>query len=490
MASNNYNSNDSLDDNVVYLTPNQYEPNKYSRGITMISDLHSQWDGLEEVLRHAAANDNDVLMPGDAIGYYFEEIARKRGYKTQSMIADEFLVEKVNKGDISEENYLTYMVMQNLKLVGSVDDYVAMISQQIPFDQIDQAKQELEQIIQYSSTNEFKNAVVGLQSQFVKEKGEEVRTNKDNLKNLQFGVWMANARKFAEVKNKVEGELNKVITTYWLDGNHDPRGYAQLIQRFSDSPESFIDLGSEVGYTTSKGGANDNESEDITMAGFSNVYSRWLEKHIYEVFDEPEVNHYFSHMIEEFHDPALFISKNPTKQELKNLEEIIRKDHEFNRMTNNGEDLDKILDLFVSHNSPFAPIVGVAANDNQPKAANDNEIGSAVKGNIREGFEDHRNAVGDYMLQFAKASVHGHHHGGMFGQDHLGKNFVRPVGSIFDVYKIDGKLIFQKVPTKFTYDTRAPINIEDYILDEELEYFTANDNNSSSSSSSSNSKAA
>ncbi|NQZ84512.1 MAG: hypothetical protein HRU03_02240 [Nanoarchaeales archaeon] len=454
-TSNNSSDNTSFTQGVSVSYNLEESLSGYSKGITMISDLHSNWDGLEEALSHAASLGNDILIPGDLIGYDLDVIGAKLGYKTQTMLYDDYLDENFKSGNISQNTMVTYTVAKNNEMFGGIEKYIAYIAEQVPQEDLAGVRSELEAILENTNSTEFQEEFQMLNKNFENDKLEELQVSAMYLQCLQTVIWNESTKKAMQIKDEVDLKYGTNTNIFWLDGNHEPVGIANLFKEYTIDASSIIDLGEVSGYSVSFGGDKINESEDITMGGFSNVY-RGIEKHNMEIYSNEQMTELFKHMCPDNMDQALFVEKNLSKDELKGLESKIKSSFEYGRITLNGEEIENNhLDISVFHGSPFSPIAAPTGGKN--------DLGSVLEGTVREGMEDIHSAVAQELVNISTLSVHGHLHHEMFGDNHLGKNFVRAAGQIYDVYKIDGELIVDKVKTNFTYNSHKTI---DFDLDE------------------------
>ena len=271
-TSNNSSDNTSFTQGVSVSYNLEESLSGYSKGITMISDLHSNWDGLEEALSHAASLGNDILIPGDLIGYDLDVIGAKLGYKTQTMLYDDYLDENFKSGNISQNTMVTYTVAKNNEMFGGIEKYIAYIAEQVPQEDLAGVRSELEAILENTNSTEFQEEFQMLNKNFENDKLEELQVSAMYLQCLQTVIWNESTKKAMQIKDEVDLKYGTNTNIFWLDGNHEPVGIANLFKEYTIDASSIIDLGEVSGYSVSFGGDKINESEDITMGGFSNVY--------------------------------------------------------------------------------------------------------------------------------------------------------------------------------------------------------------------------
>ncbi len=135
------------------------------------------------------------------------------------------------------------------------------------------------------------------------------------------------AKQLAELIDKYQ------VTTYFLNGNHEPAQFPQLVKSLVKNKKLFIDLGAEQGVSNING---------ITIAGVSNVNA--LMPHLHEIYLPQELNSLFIHQ-----RARRAIVPGEPKIEFLNTEQTIKDlEQDFDWQRLKGNEI-KDLDVFISH---------------------------------------------------------------------------------------------------------------------------------------------
>lgn len=416
-----------------FLSSQNAEQTPYTGGITVISDLHGQVGGLEETLRHAAQNDNAVAILGDIIGDGMQEYASQFGYQFPSQIQDEFL-----QTHMQPEEYQIYKTAQLLEQFGSKENAVEYFTSINGNEHRGQIEEEIDQLSEIVSSEEFKRYRSDLNEEFYKQKSQEVAQNIVGLRSLEQALKQVQFQQFSDVYSKVADETGKTPQIYWLNGNYEDKQDSQQFQNYLPDEAQVINIEDVRGYLTHKSSTSkENASEDITVAGTPNIF-QGIQSYKLELYSSEELQNQMPHMTDPTIHNDLVYQGDISRENIQSLEQrILNEDKEAQRITNNGEE-NRDLDVFLTHGPIRTPII-----DEQKK-----------------GREDPFALMAAYFSDNATVTAHGHIHNPMAGEDTAGNFFVRPAGQIYDMYKINGEMKVVEVPTQFKYDPEEPPQVD------------------------------
>lgn len=286
------------------------------------SDHHAHFECLDEIYKIAKEKEIPFVCGGDIIGdYNFENISHLLGYKMPSEIPGLIL-----KRDLSQEDISIYSQYQRFSQFGTtIEDVIQNISNH----------QQLTDVMKEQITSLFKEVQEKQIDSKVKEIIEKNSTTIQTITSemriklqLLFQIILElHAKQLAELIDKYQ------VTTYFLNGNHEPAQFPQLVKSLVKNKKLFIDLGAEQGVSNING---------ITIAGVSNVNA--LMPHLHEIYLPQELNSLFIHQ-----RARRAIVPGEPKIEFLNTEQTIKDlEQDFDWQRLKGNEI-KDLDVFISH---------------------------------------------------------------------------------------------------------------------------------------------
>lgn len=286
------------------------------------SDHHAHFECLDEIYKIAKEREIPFVCGGDIIGdYNFENISHLLGYRMPSEIPGLIL-----KRDLSQEDINIYSQYQRFSQFGTtIEDVIQNISNH----------QQLTDVMKEQITSLFKEVQEKQIDSKVKEIIEKNSTTIQTITSemriklqLLFQIILElHAKQLAELIDKYQ------VTTYFLNGNHEPAQFPQLVKSLVKNKKLFIDLGAEQGVSNING---------ITIAGVSNVNA--LMPHLHEIYLPQELNSLFIHQ-----RARRAIVPGEPKIEFLNTEQTIKDlEQDFDWQRLKGNEI-KDLDVFISH---------------------------------------------------------------------------------------------------------------------------------------------
>ena len=286
------------------------------------SDHHAHFDCLEEIFKVAKGKEIPFVCGGDIIGdYNFENIVHLLGYRMPSEIPGLILQRDMEKEDIQ-----TYSEYQRLAQFGTTAlDVIQKISSHQQLS--DEMKEQITSLFKQIQEKQLETKV----KEIIKKNATSIQTITSEMRiklQLLFQIILeVHAQKLAELINKYQ------VTTYFLNGNHEPAQFPQLVKSLVNNKELFIDLGAEQGISNING---------LSVAGVSNVNA--LMPHLHEIYLPQELDSLFIHQrarraVVPFEPKREFLDNEQTKKDLE-------QDFDWQRL--NGSEI-KNLDVFISH---------------------------------------------------------------------------------------------------------------------------------------------
>lgn len=412
-------------DNLRYNLVNGKLVDNYTnaKGIVVGSDFHGG-SGLENLLSIANSNNLVAVVNGDVVNdYNFASVAQQMGYKTQSEMRFDYFNEK-----LSEQEIQTYFFIENLQKTGGD---ISPFLNNVPKENQTEFKKQLEEVIKYSQNKEFSEKINSVNEKFIKEKGDEITEN--TAKNqLFYQVFMD-----AEAQN-MASKLNKYSDTKVLfnKGNHENTMFVEQVRQYLTNKEQIVDLTEFEGLYTIK----QENNQEMTLAGMTNSVQNM--PYLSEIMSDEELGFMYSHMNIDDIKKKSIMSGNKSKDDLKNLEKLIKQDSDYNKIFKENE---KSLDIFLTHGQ-----VGMPVFENPEK----------------QGIKIPYHGVAAYLSDKAKLTVEGHIHSYFEGKNSFGDNMIRPAGRYGSIIKKDekGNLITKKIELDSNY-TSGQNNPIEYDLD-------------------------
>jgi hypothetical protein len=286
------------------------------------SDHHGQFECLEEIFKYAKEKEIPFVCGGDIIGdYNFENIVHLLGYRMPSSVPSLFL-----QRDMAVDNLGLYAEYQKLSQFGtSSTEVIAKVSGQQDVsaemrEQITTLFNQVEERDLYSKVKE----IIEKNAQSIQTITTEMRVKLQFLFQIIVEV---HAQKLAELIDKYQ------VTTYFLNGNHEPSQFPTLVASLVKNKNLFVDLGAEKGVSNVNG---------IAVAGVSNVNA--IMPYLHEFYLPQELDSLFIHQ----RARRSIIPVEPTREGLENEQTIKDLGGDFDWQRLQGDEI-KDLDVFISH---------------------------------------------------------------------------------------------------------------------------------------------
>lgn len=381
--------------------------------ILVSSDHHANWDALEKLFQIAKEKEIPFVINGDIIGdYNFEQLAGELNLKFPYEIQNEKLQKM-----LGEEIFEQYMLYSQIKQNGGDASFLL---RQIPEYLQQETIAKIKGTISYIESQEFQNKIKNLN---LEKKTEHIISNhKIQLKALYKLIVKFHAKDFAELIDKYKTK------TYFLNGNHEPIYFQNLVKQFLKNKELLVDLNHTNGIQNANG---------ITLAGISNVSA--LMPFLNQIFNSKELNKDFSHQ-RGIERPILF--RNVTEENLINSKDH-EKDFEWLKIMPKGKEE---FDVFLTHGQ-----VGIGAWRDTKQC---NEMPTLH--------------IAAMLSSLAKLTIDGHLHTTHQMKNPLNKETIRAVGNkAFLLTKNnDGEIQKELIEVDAEYDSRGKYNFSNHNLKE------------------------
>jgi len=369
-----------------------------SNGLVIGSDFHGG-EGLENLLNIAQEKGLTAVINGDVVNdYNFGQVANNVGYKFASQIQHEYLSEHLDEQDMQ-----TYFFLEQLqKTGGDISPFLA----NVPESHHEEFKKGIEEIINYSKTEEFQEKITDVAKDFEREKLEEVQENSTKSRILYEVFMDAEARKTASVMNQYSE-----TQVLFNKGNHEDTYFVEKVRQYLTNKEQIVDLTEYEGLYQIK----QENGQEMSVAAMTNSVQNM--PYLQEVMHPEEMNAMYSHMsLDEIKHKSM-MSGNQSKEDIKNLEELIKQDVDYNRVFKDGEES---LDIFLSHG----------------------QIGMPDK-----GYEVPYQGVAAYLSDKADLTIEGHIHSYLEEKNSFGDNMIRSAGQYGTIIKKDenGEIVTEKI---------------------------------------------
>ena len=250
-----------------------------AQGVLVNSDLHGNSRILESGLSYAKDNNLIYLDNGDWINdYRLKEYSRDLGIISPEDIQNEYLASNLSQQDLE-----AYLIAKNAHDHG-VDALVDSVSKEHRED----ARKQLEDVLEYSRSELFQKRISELSSRFIEEKGEEMKANGLRMRAL-YDVFMdEEARRFADSLNKYSD-----VTVLFNKGNHENVGFVENVRMYLDNKDQIVDLNEQEDVYKIR---SKNKSE-MSIVGMTNCVQPM--QYLREIFSPEEIEILYSHMVSE-----------------------------------------------------------------------------------------------------------------------------------------------------------------------------------------------
>lgn len=230
------------------------------------------------------------------------------------------------------------------------------------------------------------------------------------LRALYVCILEAHAKKLAQF---IEQYQTKV---YYLNGNHEPNNFVEIVKLHLKSKEQITDLGTEQGITNING---------IKIAGISNVNA--LMPFLGQIYDDEKLDRMFSHQ----RSNRAILHENVTPGGIAQSELEIQKDTDWIRISNQSNIND--LDIFITHG----------------------QIGRGAWRADRQANEMPTLAVAAKLSSIAKITIDGHLHTTFGMRGPFDKPILRAVGNQgLLISKENNNMNYEKIKVDAEYDGR------------------------------------
>ena len=388
-----------------------------SEGIVITSDLHGNYDILENFLDYSQKNNYALAINGDVVDDYgFVETANSIGYKTYSQLELEYVS---NLGDREKQLYQFYLLRNQIDSQG-IENILQSVDQQ----NVEGAKKELEMIVEETSKEEFKNYILDIKKNFQEEKSEEIKENILGLRALYQVVMDEHAKELASRLNNYSD-----VKVLFNHGNHENSYFATMVKGYLKNPGQLVDLNESEGYQR----IVNSQGEEIKLAGTTNCLQTM--PYLNEIFSPEDISNLYYHMnLDSLSNNDLISMGEISEEDLENLS--YKQDREYQRIKQGEE---SSLDILLTHGQ-----IGTPYLSKDRKGSNVPYLTSAAA----LGLE-------------SKLIVEGHIHNKYEGENDLGVYTLRPVGNEASViYKDkDGQINNEWLQVSDNYDVNLQGNL-------------------------------
>lgn len=355
-----------------------------SNGLIAVSDIHGNYDSLRNVYSIAKEKDLSVIINGDAVNdYHFKEFANELGYRTQQDLFLEYASQRLDEKDTQ-----TLLFSQQYSQVQSLDPFL----QQVPESQKSQAKKQLEDILSYADSGEFREKFEQTAYGFKEEKEHEVIENQFGLNSLYHVFMEEEAKRLADEINNYD------VETIFNLGNHEHAFFTKQVREYLNDPSKLVDATNHKGYIS----IEQDNGQEITLAGMTNCAQ--IMPYLQDVvFSEQEYQLLTHHMNIDDARYQTLLKGDVSQDELSSLEDKIRQDPDYHRIIQNQE---KPLDIFLTHG----------------------QVGKVMTNN-NTGFDVPYLGVAAYFSNLADLTIEGHIHSKYDGKNSFGNDMIRVAGA-------------------------------------------------------------
>lgn len=363
------------------MVQNSLEQIVEAEGLLNISDTHGHEGIVLGALSYANDNKLGLVVNGDVVNdYNFKEYGNRLGIKSVYDIQLDYFSQNLSEKDL-----------ETLSLVQTVEQYgIENILSQIPENQKENFKNNLEETLRYAQSDLFKTQINQVSENLITEKGEEIQENSLKFRAL-YDVFMdEEARRFANQLNQYSD-----VTVLFNKGNHENVFFVEQVRQYLDNKNQIIDLSNSKGVYTIKSSLGN----EINVAGLTNC-SQFM-PYLEQIIAPEEIQQLYSHMsLDEVQIKSL-LQGDVTIEDLDKLKDFYSKDKEFRRIKDNLN--GKNIDILYSHGQIGTPM-GLSNARDVPYLSSAAALGLEskliVEGHIHNKFEG-KNSFGVDMIRSA-----------------------------------------------------------------------------------------
>lgn len=373
------------------------------------SDHHANWDCLDALFSEAKKRNIPFIINGDIVGdYHFDKIVKELNIKSPYEITGP-IYEEI----LGIEGFNLFKTSKQIKN-HSVDEFL----KQFPQEERAKTKEEIEKIIEQTKSKDFLKKIEIINSR-IKDIESVISSHKINIKKLFDIIIEKHAKIFADMIDKYK------VKTYFLNGNHEPIYFPDLVKKHLKNKEFFVDIGSEKGILNING---------IKTCGVSNVNA--LMSYLNEIFTEKDLDNIFIHQ----RGSREILYKN-IKKEILHDSEKLNNDFDWIRIMGNKKSFE--FDLFLSHG----------------------QIGEGAWRSDKKCPESPTLYVAGCLSELAKLTIDGHLHTTHEMKNILNKPTLRAVGNKgYIIHKTNNDELFYKLintNTEYKQNNGIKLNIDE-----------------------------
>ena len=386
------------------------------------SDHHANWQAIEQLYQYAKEHNIPFVINGDIIGdYNFDQIAKNLSLNKSYELEDIFFTNRLGK-----ELYNHYQITKEIiKNKGDLSPYL----RSYPKTQHQQIILQIQEIINKIASPEIKKKIKDTQNEFNLKATPIVQDHKIRLQALYRFMVKHHAKIFAQIIDKYQ------VTTYFVNGNHEPFEFEHDVNSFLKNKSLFIQLDKQSGITNING---------INCVGLPNV--SMLMPFLYDIYSEDELRIIHKHQ-KELNRPIIstFSDKDTFKQN-KHIH-----DPDWIRIAGDKtpEEIRDKLDILFTHG----------------------QVGRGAWRENRFANEQPTLYVAALLSELAKLTVDGHLHTTHEMKNTLGKRTIRAVGNkgYLITKNRDDTVTHELIEVDAPYNARGGMDYEEFDLDEEIE---------------------
>lgn len=399
-----------------------------AEGFIAISDTHGKVEPLRSALSYANDNSLALVYNGDFINdYHFTAHAQELGFQ----FVDNLRLEHYQKY-LSQNDLEAYFLARTLSQVS--------LEELMNSQQTQEQKNYLEQEVEYIQSELFNKKILNLEEKFQQEHKQELLEENLKLRALYEVIIDEQAKEFANELNS----HSDVKVLYNL-GNHENIYFVEQVRQYLRNKEQIVDLTNSQGHYE----LAQSNGHNLSLAGMTNCYVPM--GYLNEIYSSQEASFLTQHMLIKSEVQADLLSKGKFNDSLESLEDKIKQDSEYQRITSAGEES---FDVFFSHG----------------------QIGE-VKTNSNNGIDVPYSLTAAYFSSKSQLTVEGHIHSKYSGINSFGTKLERPVGrdALIVQKQEDGSLFINHLEVDSTFDGNHnnPLNIEKKYLLQRVEEVVA-----------------
>lgn len=401
-------------------TSNSLEHIIQAEGVIAISDTHGKVEPVTTALSYAEQNSLALAYNGDYVNdYHFTQYAQDLGLEFVDTMRMSHYQQHLNQKDL--QAYSLYRTLSQVSLE-------ELLHHQEDTNQ----KEYVKELASYINQKEFSEKLTKVEKDFQNQNKEKIVDNTLKLRALYEIVVDEQAKEFAQELNK----YSNVQVLYNL-GNHENVFFVEQVRQYLENKDQIVDVTNTQGHIE----LSQSNGEHLTLGGMTNCLHSM--PYLQEIYGPEELSYLLQHMYPSSQVQQELLAQGKYSGNLSSLEEKIKQDEEFQRITARGvEDLD----IFLSHG----------------------QIGK-VEMESREGFDVPYSLTAAYLSSKSQLTLEGHIHDNYSGINSFGTPMKRAAGNQAVVVskQSDGSLETQDIVVDDTFDGnhKNPLHLsQEYLL--------------------------